>query len=259
MKKHHQKKAKKYPLIFTFGELDLTLHIDFTDEDLEIKEDKKEDNNQENKEQSGKTKEQIFEDLNELKNLSFLKDNIKTLNRFKIQSKNALLKLFLLGNKNEKQCQIELICFGFPKFEGDETFFKDVLSYITEKNRLKINEKPLNPYENYSIIIEMTYKGKEKIIHLRNKEVDMGHEEDNEIMGEGQSSPNQKIIEECEDEDEDEYGDYEPNEMMKAGYIPKFRRKRSVLCKLCPSSKKYDLIYFSYDLFHFHFLYFVFF
>ena len=40
-------KTEKIPLLFTIGELDLTLHIDFLDEDLKIK----------------------FDDLNELKNL----------------------------------------------------------------------------------------------------------------------------------------------------------------------------------------------
>ena len=217
-------KTEKIPLLFTIGELDLTLHIDFLDEDLEIK----------------------FDDLNELKNLSFLDGNKKLLNRFKVKSKNELLKLLLIGNRNsEKQCQIDYICFGFPKFEGEEEFFKKVLGYITEKNGLKLNEKPLNVNGKYRIRIEMTHKGKEKVITIETKEVDE-HEDDNEIKGEGQSAPeDQKPVE--NDDDEDEYGDYEPNEMMKKGYIPKFRRKKSVLCNLEPNSLKFDLVYFNFD------------
>ena len=217
-------KTQKIPLLFTIGELDLTLHIDFLDEDLEIK----------------------FDDLNELKNLSFLEGNKKILNRFKIKSKNELLKLLLIGNRNsEKQCQIDYICFGFPKFEGDEKKKKKVLGYITEKNGLKLNEKSLNVNGKYRIRIEMTHKGKEKVITIETKEVDE-HEDDNEIKGEGQSGPEeQKQVE--NDDDEDEYGDYEPNEMMKKGYIPKFRRKKSVLCNLEPNSLKFDLVYFNFD------------
>ena len=246
MKKSQKKnEVHKIPLVFTIGELDLTLHIDFRDEDLEIREEGKDNSGQNNEQQENDKKYYDLEELTELKQLSFLKENKTTLNRFKVKSKNEVLKLFLLGNKNsEKKCQIEYICFGFPKFEGDEDFFNNVLDYVTEKNGLKLNNKPLNINGKYTITIEMTHKGKKQNILIQNKEVDE-HENDNEIKAEGQSAPEEQQIE--ENDDEDEYGDYEPNEMMKNGYIPKFRRKKSVLCNLCPNSKKYDLTYFNYE------------
>ena len=72
-------------------------------------------------------------------------------------------------------------------------------------------------------------------------------EDDNEIKGEGQSAPEEEQKVEENNDDEDEYGDYEPNEMMKLGHIPKFKRKKSVLCNLCPKSNKYDLIYLNFE------------
>lgn len=87
----------------------------------------------------------------------------------------------------------------------------------------------------------MTHKGEKQEINLGPEKVD-SHEEDNEIKGEGQT----KEVDDgqrYEDNDEDEYGDYEPNEMMKLGYIPKFKRKKSVLCNLAPTTGKFDMIY----------------
>ena len=232
-------KKKQKSSVFTFGELDLTLMIDFHEEDLEKKD--------ENEKGQENTKQYYnIEDLSEIKSLSFLKNNEKVLNRFRVKSKNELIKLLLLGNKNsEKQCLIEYISFGYPKFEGEEEFFNEVLKYITEKNGLNLNKEPLKPNANYSIKIEMSHKGKKKEIDIGHREVDE-HEDDNQIKGEGQSSPEEEQKVE-DDNDDDEYGDYEPNEMMKKGYIPKFKRKKSALCKLYPNLPKYELIYFNFE------------
>ena len=240
-----KKKQEKNPSVFSIGQLDLILSIDFKDEDLEIKENQNEgensqaDNNQKNY--------YNIEDFNNIKDLSFLKDNKKVLKRFKIKSKNEMLKLLLFGNLNrEKKCQIEYICNNCPKFEGEEEFFKDILNFVTQKNGLFLNESPLDKNGNYNIKIEMKHKGKYNEINLGMGEID-NREDDNEIKGEGQSAPEEEKKVEENNNDDDEYGDYEPNEMMKLGHIPKFKRKKSVLCNLCPKSNKYDLIYLNFE------------
>ena len=246
--KKNQKKQEKVPIIFSMGELDLTLKIDFKDEDLEIEDKNKNREDEEDgpKEKNKEKKYYNIEDFQALKDLAFLEGNRKILKRFIINSNNELLKLLIFGNKNsEKQSQIDYICFGFPKFEGEEEFFGDVLGYITEKNGLNLNRYPLNQNGNYSIKIEMSHAGKKQVITLNSGEKD-NHEEDNDIKGEGESNPNDQKNEENKDDD-DEYGDYEPNEMMKNGFIPKFKRKKSVLCNLNPSSPKYDLIYLNFE------------
>ena len=94
MKKNPSKKRMKLPkipIIFTMGELDLILKIDFEDEDL-IK--KNEDNN---------TQEKIYyslDDLTDIKSLSFIKNNFSILKKFEVKSKNELLKSLLIGSKN---------------------------------------------------------------------------------------------------------------------------------------------------------------
>jgi len=91
-KKQHKKAALQdnSQKVFTIGELDLTLKIDFRDEDLVI---------EENQEKTTKN----FEDLKELKDLSFIENNKKLLSRIKVTSKNEMFKLLLIGNKNSKK------------------------------------------------------------------------------------------------------------------------------------------------------------
>ena len=234
--KNKKKNQIKSPQVFTLGELDLTLSINFKDEDLE------------KKSESGNEKEYYnIMDFEGIKDLSFLKDNKKIMNRVKISSKHEILKLLLIGNKNrEKPSLIDYIPLGFPEFQEDEKFFNDILKDVTEKNGLILNDKPLNMNGKYTIKIEMNHKDKTKTITLGVKERDQ-HEKDNDIAGEGDSPPEEEQKEEIAEDDEDEYGDYEPNEMMKAGYIPKFRRKKSILCNLCPKSPKYEFVYFNFE------------
>jgi len=230
-KKQHKKAALQdnSQKVFTIGELDLTLKIDFRDEDLVI---------EENQEKTTKN----FEDLKELKDLSFIENNKKLLSRIKVTSKNEMFKLLLIGNKNsKKKYKIDHICYGFPNFQEEEKFFANILGYITEKNGLILNPNPLDINGDYHIKIEMTHKGEKQEINLGSVKAD-SHEDDNEIKGEGQTrEPQQEQPE--EDDGEDEYEDYEPNEMMKQGYIPKFKRKKSVLCNLVPTTGKYEMIY----------------
>lgn len=237
MKKNPSKKRMKLPkipIIFTMGELDLILKIDFEDEDL-IK--KNEDNN---------TQEKIYyslDDLTDIKSLSFIKNNFSILKKFEVKSKNELLKSLLIGSKNsDNLCQIDFISYNIPIFSGDESFFNDILNYVTEKNGLNLNKTPLSENCCYSIIIQMSHKGKKKEIIISKGETDP-HENDNILQEEGATKEEYNK----EEEGEDEYGDYEENEAMKKGLIPKFKRKYTILKNLYPISSKYDMIYLNFE------------
>jgi hypothetical protein len=265
-----QNKSKKledsHPHLLTFGELDLIFKIEFKKDDLEKSEssDKETSNNE--------TEYYKLEDLNELKDLKFLQDNEELWDKIQLKPGNESLKVLLIGNKNlKKKCEVEYICFGFPKFEGDEEFFEEIFDHVTTKNGLNINKTPLDEGARYSIKIEMKYgketktivfgkteeeenkekeeenkdndqedkdKNKEKDEENKKKEKKEKNEDGNENgQGQGQGG----------EEEEEEEDDYEENDAMLDKRIPKFKRSKSVLCNLDPSSTRYDMIYLNYD------------
>ena len=241
MKKKNQQKQKVIPIspVFTMGELNLILKIDFHDDDLEIKD--------EEKKQEGNADKQYYnlEDLKDIKSLKFIEGNEKLINRIKVRANNEILKLLLIGNKNfNTKTQVDFICFGIPKFEEDEEFFNNILDSVMKKTGITLNKTPLDINGKYSIKIEMTHKKKKKEINLGSKEADT-HEDDMILQAEGASKPQEEKKEEEED-DEDDNEDYEENEAMKKKLIPKFKRKKSVLCNLYPSSDKYSMIYLKF-------------
>ena len=233
--KKNQKTSKENP-VFTIGELNLILKIDFRDEDLKIKEKDKQEKN---------IKEDYYklEDLTELKSLSFLDNNKEVLKRFQLKSNNEILRLLLIGSQNmEKQTLIDYVCINIPQFYGEEEFFNNVLDYLTKKHGIILNKTPLNQNGNYSIRIKMSHKGEKKEIHLGSDGAD-GHEEDNEIMKEGETKIQSK---DNNEDDEEDCEDYEENEAMKKKLIPKFKRK-NVLCNLYPQYIKYGMIYLNFE------------
>ena len=236
MKKNQNLKFSKDSPLFTIGELNIILKIDFHDEDLEIK-DQGNKENQKNEKNYYK-----LEDLKDIKSLSFLHKKEEILNRFHLKTNNEFLRLLIIGSQNmEKQTQIDYICFNIPIFEGEEKFFNDVLDFITKKYGIIFNKIPLSEKGKYSIKIEMSHKGETQEINL-GKEAVEEHEEDNEIMGEG-TSGNEDIHGKDEDDDKE---DYEETEAMKKKLIPKFRRK-NVLCNLYPKYSKYGMIYLNFE------------
>ena len=244
--KPKQKQVKEETPIFTIGELDLILKIDFRDKDLE-KKDKEKSENQENQEnpqnqENPDDKYYKLEELTEIKSLSFLHKNEEVLKRFQVQSKNDILKLLLIGNQNmNKPTQIDYICMGMPKFEGEEEFFNDVLDSITKKMGITLNKKPLKETYRYCIKIEMSHKGKQQEIIIGSEGADE-HEDDNEIRDEGASVP----VETEDDNNEEDVEDYEETEAMKKKLIPRFKRK-NVLCNLYPQFSKYSMIYLNFE------------
>ena len=106
--KSRQNQTDSPPLLFTMGELDLIFRIDFKEEDLE-KDESESKNNDKEKEKDKESKEEEksnyykLEDINTLKDLSFIKDNEDLWDRIKLKPGNDNIKLFLIGNKNTKK------------------------------------------------------------------------------------------------------------------------------------------------------------
>ena len=168
--KSRQNQADSSPLLFTMGELDLIFRIDFKEEDLE-KDESESKNNDKEKEKDKESKEEEksnyykLEDINTLKDLSFIKDNEDLWDRIKLKPGNDNIKLFLIGNKNtKKKVNIEYICFGRPKFEEAEEFFDEIFDHVTNKNGLLINKTPLDEGGRFSLKIEMKYGTKKEEI-----------------------------------------------------------------------------------------------
>ena len=96
-----QQEVEQVPLLFTMGELDLIFRIDFQEEDLEKEESQSKSKDKESN--KGKSEYYKFEDINSLKDLSFIKDNDDLIDRIKLKPGNESMKLLLIGNKNAKK------------------------------------------------------------------------------------------------------------------------------------------------------------
>ena len=146
--KSKQGSGEQSSTLFTMGELDLTLKIEFKKDDLERSESSsdKESNKEPYK----------LEELKELKDLSFLSDNEELWEKIQIKAGNENINSILLGNKNtKKRCKVEYICFGRPVFKDDEEFFDEIFDHATEKFGIIFNKTPLDEGHRYSLKIEM--------------------------------------------------------------------------------------------------------
>ena len=116
MKKNQ--KIEKESQILVLGELDITLKIDFSEEDLEIK----------SKEEKNLKKYHKLKNLYDISSLSFIHKNEEIIKHIKFSSKNEIIKLLMIGNLNsENKAIIDYICFGAPIFSEEEAFFYDIL------------------------------------------------------------------------------------------------------------------------------------
>ena len=229
--KKNQKPEKDPKKILVLGKLDITLKINFKEEDLLIKSD---DDSIISKKHYYKLK-----NLSEISSLFFLHNNAELIKRIQLTSKNNLIKLLLIGNLNsEKMSIIDYIPFGAPIFTEEESFFNDILDSVSKKYGIIFNKKPLNINAGYKIKIEMTYEDQKKEI-LVESEGKHEHEEDNDIKEEGDSPQDDYFSEDDFDDD------YPLNEAMIKNLIPKFRRK-NILCNMNPLFAKYDMLLFNF-------------
>ena len=221
-KQNKQKIKEAVPLALSFGKLDIIYKIEFTEKDLEKA------GNQQNDE-----KYYDIEKFESIKDLQFLKDKKNIWDRVQLVPNNSTLEQLLIANKiSKKKMHVDYIAYGRPKFEGDSEFFNEIFNYVNEKNFIDVNSKPLSESGPYSITFEFYFKDKEHSFSL-NVAGGSGGSEEKKQGGGG--------------EDKKEGEDYEENSAMKAGKIPKFSRKESILCDLCPRYNRYCSFYLNYD------------
>ena len=98
--------------------------------------------------------------MNSVKDLSFLQNKPNEfLNTIKIKPNNEFIKQVVLGNKiSKRKTFIDLICYGRPKFEGEEEFFDKIFNHVTLKNNMQINKTPLEEGSRYSLLIQLIHK-----------------------------------------------------------------------------------------------------
>ena len=230
MKKNHN--IEKESHILVLGELDITLKIDFCDEDLEMK--------FETEKISNKRHHYELKDISDISSLSFIQYNENLINRIQFSSNNDLIKLLMIGNLNSENISvIDYICFGSPIFTNNESFFNDILDTVTMKYGIIFNKTPLNINAGYSIKIILTHGEQKKEILIESKG-NHEHEEDNDIKEEGDTPLNDFDL-----EDDFDYG-YPFSDAMEKNLIPKFK-KRNILCNMNPIFEKYDMLYFNYE------------
>ena len=226
------KKLEKESHILVLGELDITLKINFLDEDLQIKSEYEKISNKKHCCQ--------LKDLSDISSLSFIQYNKELINRIQFSSNNDLIKLLMIGNLNSENISIiDYICFGGPIFSKEESFFNNILDIVTMKYGIIFNKTPLNINAGYSIKIILTH-GEQKNEILIESKGKYEHEEDNDIKQEGDTPLN-----DFELEDEFNYG-YPLTDAMEKNLIPKFK-KRNILCNMNPKFEKYDMFYFNYE------------
>ena len=228
-KQNKQKIKEAIPLALSFGKIDIIYRIEFTEKDLE----KPENENQDEKYYD-------IENINSIKDLSFIKEKKNIWDKFQLIPNNSTLEQLIIANKiAKKKMHVDYIGYGSPKFEGDDEFFNEIFAYVNEKHFIDINLRALIDSPAYSITFELFFKDKTHSFSIGGGS--KKEEKEDKKEGEGEQKKEGGEGEKKEDED------YEENDAMKQGRIPKFSRKESILCKLYPRYSRYCSFYLNYD------------
>ena len=216
-KTNKQKGKESNSVCLSFGKLDLIYSIDFTEQDLEKPEGENKDEKYYN-----------IENINSITDLKFIKDKKNIWDKIHLIPNNLTLEQLTYGNKiSKKKMTVDYICFARPKFEGEEEFFNEIFNHVNEKNNLDINAKAFTESNSYSITFQLSFN---QLTHTFSVGSSGGENQNNE-----------------EKKAENDENDYEPNEAMKAGKIPKFSRKNSILCQIIPKYNKYSCFFLNFE------------
>ena len=205
------KKSELKPTILSTGIIDLTFRINFSDKDLEIREENR------NNENSTKSYYSIH-DFKKISDLEFIKERKEIWDKIQLIPNNTTLKHLLLANVMRKKKVItEYIGFGRPSFTDEEKFFEEIFTYISKKNNIIFNKKPLDKDLNCHLMFEFIHNEKN----------------DNfEVGKSGGESENEK--------NEDDKQNKEKNK-------PDFKRNESFFKRIEPLNTKYNLFYLNYQ------------
>ena len=218
-KQNKQKIKEAVPLALSFGKLDIIYKLEFSEKDLE---------KPENEQQDGKFYD--IENFNSLKDIQFIKDKKNIWDKIQLIPNNSTLEQLIIANKiSKKKMHVDYIGYGAPSFEGDDEYFNEIYFYVNEKHHIDINARPLSKSGAFSFTFEFYFKDKTHSFS---------------ISSTGESGGDKK---EGGGEENKEGEDYEENQAMKQGKIPKFSRKQSILCDLYPRYNRYCSFYLNYD------------
>ena len=212
---------RKLPCIFSMGPINLIFELEFEKNDLRNY----------SLDVNYNSKYYKFEEIDSLKGLHFLLNNELIWNKIKIKTENQTLNQLLSINQNsEEKCLIDYIGFGPLLFENEESFFNGIFNYVTKKYYLSINENFLDENFSSEFTIELKYQNNSKTIKFeKNKD---NQDNANEIKDKNENN-NEEDIENI-------------NELKESKKLI-IKRKESVLNKIIPSLKKYELIYINYN------------
>ena len=228
-------KRKPTPNIFAMGNIDLIFQLEIKKQDFDIP--------ISSLMKTVKDSQEFFKSFNlnkiqSIKDLSFLKGEKNILlNNIKIKGGNQTLNHLLLANQELKnKCIIDYIGFGPLKFEGEEAFFNDIFKYVTLKNFLIINSRPLDENAQSTFAIEIKYNGETKTIHPQPSK-----SKKDEVKQKNEKKEENKIK-------EDLINEYKNKKNTSSNPLkPRVTRPESILNRMKLSLKKYDLIFLNYS------------
>ena len=228
-------KRKPIPNIFAMGNIDLIFQLEIKKQDFDIP--------ISSLMKTVKDSQNFFKGFNlnkiqSIKDLSFLKGEKNILvNNIKIKGGNQTLNHLLLANQELKnKCIIDYIGFGPLKFEGEEAFFNDIFKYVTLKNFLIINARPLDENAKSTFAIEIKYNGETKTIHPQPSK-----SKKDEGKQKNEKKEENKIK-------EDLINEYKNKKNTSSNPLkPRVTRPESILNRMKLSLKKYDLIFLNYS------------
>ena len=226
--KPKQKIKEAIPLALSFGKLDIIYKLEFSEKDLE---------KPENEQNDGKYYD--IENFNSIKDLQFIKEKKNIWDKIQLVPNNSTLEQLIIANKiSKKKMHVDYIGYGTPKFEGDDEYFTEIFNYVNEKHYIDINARPLSTSGGFSFTFELYFKDKTHSFSVGSS----GESGDKKEGGSGEGNK-----EGGSGEGNKEGEDYEENQAMKLGRIPKFTRKESILCDLFPRYTRYCSFYLNYD------------
>ena len=107
--------------------------------------------------------------INELKDLSFIKEKSSLWDKIEIQSKDDLIKFLLYMNKiNKNKTYIQFITLNKIIYNEEQKKFKYFIEQITNHNYLYITTKEIFNCINNKINIDLFYKNEKKSFSLTN-------------------------------------------------------------------------------------------
>ena len=198
------------PSILSMGIIDITFRINFSNKDLELKEEISNNNNT--------VSYYNIEDFKRLTDLQFLENRKELWDKFELIPNNSTLKHLILANSLRKKKVItEYIGFGTPDFADDEKFFEPIFEHIAKKYNIIFNKTPIKKNIDCILHFEFIHKSKKNNFEVKRSGKD------------------------CEDNNENEQN------KNKEKNKPVFSSSDNFFLNISPDNNKYNLFYLNYE------------